>query len=699
MGEALTGKAEALSPALRKPRGMLLDPNGREINYGPPAGAVVDGAQYTPDETIYEIDRSHSPIVQFAEAAKAGKVTVEAHLLCEVVRGDDEDNERNHFTVRLDAAQVREAVSAGHEETWLGEALCRVQQAAFGQLRENLRGESGVSRLREDFGDWNDPAYPQGGTGMSPASPDEVLPLGNGPFNQQQYLYDRWDSLAKQWWAGTHDPVADGALEIIINFVVGRGFTVTCKDPLAQAEWDAFWKFNHGPSRIHMWLRDWFRDGDNFTEFYPQVTGPAKIKMQEPSTILDYVTEPTNIDKIAYFWQQYASQYQLFATGDIPTSRYVIRQIDPKYMIHTKINASSWEKFGRGDLFPVLGWLKRLRDYFSAETMKAIVQAAFAWDIMIKGSGADTAAVSAYASQQPPPNLLQQGQGFYHNDAVEIKALQSDKAATSSGSIGIGDGILGIIAIGLHIAKDYLGVTSRGARATAVVAETPAVKHFEARQSIVRHWIESMAEKAFEIAIAEGRLPRKVWRPANKEMVKECIKTLRSGDMMGALRIMRDIINGGKEVPIDLGVEVAFPDIVKGDRKQTILDAEKAESNGWFSKRRSAQIVAGSFDVQDYDYDDEQAEIKEEGRTIISRAAQQVAKGLPTPDEAGWAPGTVADPDYAAPGGDDEDSSANDNPGGNDAAKIRNENRGDRAKESFARRAVRKTISFIIGEK
>ena len=39
---------------------------------------------------------------------------------------------------------------------------------------------------------------------------------------------------------------------------------------------------------------------------------------------------------------------------------------------------------------------------------------------------------------------------------------------------------------------------------------------------------------------------------------------------------MRDLIHGGRQAPIDLSIEVSFPDIVKGDRKQTLLDAEKA---------------------------------------------------------------------------------------------------------------------------
>ena len=114
------------------------------------------------------------------------------------------------------------------------------------------------------------------------------------------------------------------------------------------------------------------------------------------------------------------------------------------------------------------------------------------------------------------------------------------KAATTSGGIGIGDGLLGIIALGTHLTKDYPGrnVPWRARNLQSRRRSPPSVKHFEARQGTVRHWIEAMAEKAFEIALAEGRLPRTVWRPANKAMVKDCIKTLRAGRYHG--RAARD---------------------------------------------------------------------------------------------------------------------------------------------------------------
>ncbi len=658
------------------------------MQYDDPAGTVESPRDpYTPDETAYEIDPADSPIYQFFEAVKSPdkRVTVEAHF--------------KHATVTLGRGDLREATKAktfeGFVET-LFEHRRRVLSSNEGIVAEAQR------KLREgiELDDYESIAVGNTGTGASPPTPDEVLPLGNGPYNQQLYLYDYWSMLAKCFWAASHDPVAKGALGIIVDFVLGRGFQMVFKDPLVQKEWDAFWELNRGEERIYTWLLDWFRDGENWTRFFPQGDRPPLIAMLEPSTIPDYVTDPENLDDVAYIIQMYSTQYQLYSDAKHPMIRYIFRQLDPNLVIHSTINASAWEKRGRSDLFPVLGWLKRLRDYYSAETLKAIVQAAFAWDFTIKGAGVDVNTVNSYASQTPPPNLQQPGQGFYHNDAVEVKPLQSDKNSTSTGGIGIGDGLLGIIAVGMHIVKDYLGVTSRGARATAVVAETPSVKHFETRQQrVVRPWLLRMSKKVGEIAQAEGRLPKTNWYAMDgQDSIKHVARHLRKGDVRAALHAIRGYVQGGEERELDMTCDVIFPDIVKGDRSVTIADAERAESDNYISKKRAAQIVATAFDIRDYDFEEEQDEIAAEGAQMIARTGQQVRKGAPSASDPAWNPGEVPDPDYSGSAGDDDDddddqartsrtSDPSQNAAGAGAAQLR--------KSGRVAAAARRTITFF----
>ncbi|TAM90623.1 hypothetical protein EPN42_05630 [bacterium] len=604
---------------------MLFDATGAPI----PVGVTRKPDPYAPDLEVYEVDQSRSPIRRFLEDARSGSVEVEAYLL-----GVDGKAKR----VDLNEAKVQSAVER---------PLCEVAAEALREAALLREGgpENGDAFSTDDSG-WYKPG----------SGPDEFLALGNGPFNQQLYLHDYWDMLAKCFWAGTHDAIAKRGLQILVDFVLARGFTVSATDPRVQDEWDRFWAKNRGDERISTWLLDMFRDGNRFDRFFPQGDSPPRMVPLEPSTIWEIVTDPENVDDVKLYWQQYQTRYQLIgdpATGT-PTTKYVVRHIPADEVVHTKLNASATEVFGRSDLFPTLGWLKRLRDYYDAETLKSIIQAAFAWDFTLKGGGVDVAAVQNYAAQQPPPDLKRPGQAMYHNEAVEVKTLQADKLATSSGAIGVvGDGLLGLIAIALGLAKDYFGITSRGALGSdpSKTATEPAVKHFEARQRVVAHWLERVAEKVVRIAQDEGRLPKTVVVAGDEATIKEAIKRLRNGDLVGAFGALKMALSGGKEVPLDPKVVVTFPPLVDADRSALIEDAERAEANNYLSKRQAATIVGTSFKIDDYDFDEVQAEIESEGRQMIAKSGEQVPKGYPTTTQPVFPPGDVINPNAAADDG------------------------------------------------
>jgi len=588
---------------------------------GAPIGVTKKPDPYDPDTEVYEVDPTASPIYKFLQEAKAGTALVEAYLV-----GTDGKRHR----VDLNEELVQAAVERPLRE------VVREARAQEEMLRE------GGPEAGDDFSTDGDGWGNRNGRGDA----DEFLPLGDGPFNQQLYLTDYWSMLAKSFWALTHDAIARRGLEMIVEFVLARGFTVTAKDQRVQDEWDAFWKLNRGKERIGMWLLDFFAYGNRFDRFFPQGVEPPRMASMEPSTIWQIVSDPENIDDVKLYWQQYQTPYQLIGDPDTqtPTTKYVIRHILSDEVVHSKINATATEKYGRSDYFPVLGWLKRLRDYYDAETLKSIIQAAFAWDFTLKGGAVDVTAVQSYAVQQPPPDLKRPGQAMYHNDAVEVKPLQADKGSASNGAIGVvGDGLLGLIAIAFGLAKDYFGITSRGALGSdpSKTATEPAVKHIESRQRVVAHWLERIAEKVMRIAQDEGRLPRTVVTADEEATVQEAIRRLRHGDLMGAFSSIRNMLSGGKEVELDTSITVTFPPLIEADRSALISDAERAESNNYISKRQAATLVGGAFKIEDYDFDDVQSEIDSEGKQMIAKTGEQVPKGYPSASDVVFAPGDV----------------------------------------------------------
>lgn len=598
-----------------------------------------------------------SPSRLFIQRAEAGQVIVEAQLLAA--------DGKSRVRVTLDEHDVKALVAT---EAAMGTTLCEIATHAqrrnileIAQRRRDAAAAKGEV-LKEDGPFTSDElstgVVPGWASGLGGYNSDMYLPLGNGPYNRQQYLHDMWSMQAKAFWARTHDPVAKAGLEITADFTLGRGYSVVANDPLVQKEWDAFWELNEGDMKLSEWLIDGQTDGNMFHWFFKQGTRPPLVSKPDATTFWEIFTDLENVEKPIMYWQQYQTPYTIFSgppdptTGKpLPTYKYVIRQIPADEIIHTKFNASTAEKFGRSDLFAVLGWLKRLRDYYDAETIKAMNQASFAWWFKLTGSQADVTAVQQFQTQNPPPVFNQPGQSYYTNEAVDITALQADKINTNQGGIGIGDGLLSVIALGLRLAKDYFGVTSRGSigQDPSKTATEPSIKHFESRQKVVRHFLQRCAKKVVEIAQAEGRLPKTVVKQAG---VKDIIAALRRGDLIDAFAQLRSVLYGGQEVALDTTVNVVFPPIVREDRAALIKDSEAAEASNLMSKRQRANLVQRAFDMDGYDFDATQDEIAEEmkGETtaVISRNGEQVRKGEPAPWMAAFQPGAVVNPN--APG-------------------------------------------------
>ncbi len=630
-----------------------------------PTAIHRSGELYNPD-SVYS-PSEYNAIVQFKERASNGQAVLEFF-------GCTSDGVEYKATLQAD--EVKEACENVDLDTMLREHFTMLSESGRLATREEVQRFREVNNVafREDGPLPDDSDYfgtAAGGNQPQFSTSREFLPLGNAPFNRQLYLHDQWDMQAKAFYARTHDPIAKRALEIISDFCLGRGVRIICSSPKVQTFYDHFNKVNKLEEMLPIWTEDFFGDGEAFFRFPSSDPVDAMVEGTEeipeffavdPSSIWEVVTDPENINNVKFYWQQYETPYQLVGsmpllTDDelapvdmsdrVDTFKYVIRYIPASEMLHFKINASAVEKRGRSDLFPLLGWFKRLRDYYDAETVKALMQAAMVFDITLTGGAIDAAAVTAFSGQVPPPDLKSPGSAFYHNEGVKVNVLESKTVSTTSGGIGIGDGLLGIIAVGMGFAKDYFGVTSRGSRATALVSTEPSAKHFERRQRVIKSMLETIIQKGIDIALANGALPAVEAVPApnaKKQLLQKVSSAILTGGFTQALQIIHAAILGTEMQPLDRTVRILFPDIVKADRQALIADAKNAEAMNYFSKRRAAELVAASFDAEDYDYDAEQQEIQSEGKQAIAKDSEQVEKGIPDSTEPAFAPGSVVNP-------------------------------------------------------
>lgn len=429
---------------------------------------------------------------------------------------------------------------------------------------------------------------------------DDFIPSLGGPFFKQLYQYDyvRMHNLA--FWALHHDPVARAIVNITRDFTLGRGFSIDCDNDKALAYWRAFEEVNDLPNLMDQFARELCVFGEcmlwklpnNDTSIGFNLSAEQKMgkgllpryRLIDPSVIWEIVTWPEDIQRVMYYVWVSPTQYQIYSgivkDRTVPGSKFIFQTIPAEDVIHVKVNSLSGEKRGRSDFFPVLGYMKRLRDSVNYSVISMQKQSAWSMDTTIEGSQAD---VDAYVEdQQAIGTIPPAGSEFIHTDKIKREFLTSTAGGSKSNSIAF-EWCISMIATGVGIPINYFGTHMSGGqtRASAIVATEPVNKKWEMRQQLYE------------------RVIKKLWN----ELMK-----------CGGLG--------------DVEMEVTFPDLITQDRSQKLKDLALAESQGWVSKSRAAGIAAKELGITNYDYDQEAKDVE------IDQAETADPMGAPLTDDA-----------------------------------------------------------------
>lgn len=397
---------------------------------------------------------------------------------------------------------------------------------------------------------------------------DDFTPLMGGPFSKQLYYTDYIKMHNAAFFAFHHDPVARRAINMMKQFTLGRGFKVSCDDPKALALWEAFAEANdfynmfsplaielatYGELMIH-WLPD---NATKYTWQIPDSEIPRglipRIRLTDPSTIWEIITYPEDITRVIGYQQIFPTQWQMYTNGQVPGTKFIYQMIPAPDMQHFKFNAVSNEKRGRSDLFPILSYLKRLRDAVDYNLVAEMKNAAWAIDTTVEGSKTD---IDQYvASQRKLGTIPGAGSEFVHSK--KITREYRSNGATGGRESPIFEWCLSMIAMGLGIPISYLGAHLSGGqtRASAVVGTEPVAKLFEDRQNDYDRVIQAVSQKLFKKFGMRARL------------------------------------------------EVTYPEIITQDRSAKLQDLALAQSEGWINKKNAATSAAKELGFDEYNYD------------------------------------------------------------------------------------------------
>lgn len=494
-------------------------------------------------------------------------------------------------------------------------------------ILEAAKGNSRLKKMREMDSFATDTPQTTAGANAGLVG-DDFVPLLGGPFNKQPYLYDYLRAHAYCFHEYHHHPMARAIVHITRDFVLGRGYRVDCDDEGALALWRAFERVN----RLDEMMEDIVKEGSGYGEnliwwlpnsevniAYNVSPGqePARgliprIRMMDPSSCWEIVTMPEDIRRVLFYWFVFPTQYQIktgsLGGSQVPTSKFIQQQIPASDMMHFKYNCMSNEKRGRSDLFPVLGYLKWIRDCVNYKLISLKKQSAWTEDIAVEGSQTDVDNLSS--SLQQLGQFEPAGSRFIHTSKITRQYMEPKVGQGHDEAMDWG---LNMIAAGVQIPVSYFGLTHLGGqtKASAIVGTEPVAKKFERRQQEVKRIIQAL------------------WR--------------RFQDRYGV---------PGAEC------EVTFPEIITQDRTAKLKDIKFSEDCGYISRATAAPMAAKELDVDSYDYEQEKQEIDQEENppiepnliTPLTSPPQAPPGGAPSSAKPTSSPSAVAaSPEPAEP--------------------------------------------------
>lgn len=420
---------------------------------------------------------------------------------------------------------------------------------------------------------------------------DVALPSLNSPASKNATFVDYLDAHRKSWEAATFNPIAKRIVKIVPQFVLGRGVKGATDSAKHQHAWDGFFKRNHMRARTKQSLKELLIFGEIFWRFFDSKKGLI-VRSIDPSTIWDIVTDEDDIEAVQYYHQQYTRFDLSPLPGRMPIpSTLVIRQIPADQIDHYKVNSTSSEKRGRSELFPILGYLLRFKEFVNDRILLNKLRATFALDVAVEGGQAEVAAAEAQFAEPPGPAAV-----LVHNKAIEVEFKNA--SANANDAMTDADTILKVIAVGAGISENFLGVSRQQTRAGALINTEPDVKNFEDHQELIEEILVTTADRVF----AYEKLPA-------------------------------------------LTMEFTFPAIAQEDRSAKLRDIAFTEAMDYITKERAAVMAAREFQITDYSYESEKQRIKVErgDEPVMAQGMQQMPKIATDPNAVVEQPGLGAD--------------------------------------------------------
>jgi capsid protein len=497
------------------------------------------------------------------------------------------------------------------------------------QLQKKLL-ESQLAYFGDNLVSPYEPLYDEPGF-YSPAGPNEFVPFNYDNQNRGEsipaYLTEYGLKIIRDQARrlAISNEFAINAMTNRQSYIVGKGFQYTVHGPdelaeQAQAVLDEFiarcvWAERE---REAVWRCD--RDGEAFIRLFHVGRGKTEIRFVEPEWVRDYaatmqkrfgvITDPDDIENVL--------GYEIV---ERPQVTWTATEVPAEEVVHIKLNTDFTAKRGLPTLFAVRKNLERADKLLRNMSTLAQIQATFA--LIRKHKQYSAAAINTFQQGNADVSLSSPYTGNtqylkqYSPGTILDVSDNTDyefPAAGVNGSqlVTILQAELRAIAARLVMPEYMLTVDASNANyASTLVAEAPAVKHFEALQAF-------FARRFGDGGYSQGAHCGVLWRVL--------YYAVEFGDL-------------DRAVLSECEIQAEGPVIVSRDRGKETERAQKLNQAGIMSRETWTQN-------EGLDWDQEQTKIKEEGPPPGQQppGQQPPAPGAaPEPTPPGSAGGESAD--------------------------------------------------------
>ena len=359
------------------------------------------------------------------------------------------------------------------------------------------------------------------------------------------------------WNLSRSNPLADRALEIKRDYILGRGVDPKAKDPALQEIMDAFWKGNRLSRRMREFTRQLFLFGTQcYAVFVRKADGRVRLGYFDPSEIEEVIAHPDNsmemwavvikaINQTAskpWIKQQEKRVYRIVREEDgtgflaVPdpftmhepqaahTGKLVVaaqaKFEEWEYVmlksfgldhysgscIYEKVNAVSNQTRGLSDLVQIADFADQYDSVLFAMGDREQFAGFFSWDVELDGLDQPGVVERAAQIKANPP---QRGGLNIHNDKEKWRFDYPD--LKTAASVEAANAFTALITGGLGFPVHWFGKGDETNRATAQAQNDPTWRTLEHDQDIIREMALTMLTLARDQAEIAGH-----YRPAEE---------------------------------------------------------------------------------------------------------------------------------------------------------------------------------------